>query len=145
MNAASGAGAHPAPHKDRVGFAALLFGACTAPIFWLGQVGLGYGLTAWVCFPGDHPQPLSPDLPLSSALVAFDIVAFAASVAGGVVAWWAWRQTKNEKEGGERHALHTGEGRTRFMALWGIMSSLWFAVAILFNTIASITVPPCLN
>ena len=136
---------HPSPHRDRVSFLALLFGACAAPLFWLGQLGLGYGLTALVCFPGDHPQAPPPNMPLSAALVAFDVIALAACLAGGGVAWWAWRQTWNEQGGGKNHALHTGEGRTRFMALWGIMSSLWFAAAILFNAIASITVPPCLN
>jgi hypothetical protein len=32
----------------------------------------------------------------------------------------------------------------RFLALWGIFSSLWFLCAIIFNTIGSLTVPPCL-
>ena len=145
MSATGQAGAHPAPHRDRVSFGALLFGACAAPLSWLGQLGLGYGLTAQICFPSDHPQALPPDMPVFATLVAFDIIAFAGCIAGGGVAWWAWWQTRNEKDGGERHALHTGEGRTRFLALWGIMSSLWFAAAILFNAIASITVPPCLN
>ena len=36
-----------------------------------------------------------------------------------------------------------GEGRARFMALWGIFSSLCFFCAILFNIIASVTVPLC--
>ena len=35
------------------------------------------------------------------------------------------------------------QGRNRFLALWGMMSSLWFFAAILFNVFASIMVPPC--
>jgi hypothetical protein len=44
-----------------------------------------------------------------------------------------------------RHTLHTGEGRDRFLAMWGLLSSLWFFFAILFSTIASLTVTPCLS
>jgi hypothetical protein len=134
--------AHPAPHEYRVGFWPLMFGTCAAPIAWLGQVMLGYGTTAYGCYPGDHPQNHASAY-LPGTLIAFDVVALAICVGGGAVSWWAWRRTRNEKEGGHRRALHTGEGRTRFMALWGIMSSLWFFGAIVFNVIASITVPPC--
>jgi hypothetical protein len=31
----------------------------------------------------------------------------------------------------------------RFLAIWGLMSSLWFFGAILFNTIATIVAPLC--
>ena len=41
--------------------------------------------------------------------------------------------------------VDAGEGRNRFLALWGMMSSLWFFAAILFNIIASVTVPPCFS
>jgi hypothetical protein len=68
-----------------------------------------------------------------------------ACIAGGLVSWRAWRRSTAGKDRGHRHVLHTGEGRDRFLAMWGIMSSLWFFVAILFNVIASVTVPPCLS
>jgi hypothetical protein len=136
---------HPAPHRDRAGFAVLLFGTCAAPIFWLGQLMLGYGVTAYTCYPGAHPETLADPGTLLSMLMVFDAVALAACVAGGTVSLWAWRQTRDESKGGPRHALHAGEGRTRFLALWGILSSLWFFLAILFNTIASLTVPPCVG
>ena len=42
-------------------------------------------------------------------------------------------------------ALQIGEGRARFLALWGIFSSLCFLIAILFNIIASVTVPICVQ
>jgi len=134
--------AHPAPDDTRIGFWPLMFGACAAPIVWLGQVMLGYGVTAYLCYPADHPQNQSP-APIFIVLIAFDLVALAVCAAGGAVSWWAWRRTRNEKQGSHRHALHAGEGRARFMALWGIMSSLWFLGAVVFNIIASIAVPPC--
>ncbi|MBW8707797.1 MAG: hypothetical protein JF627_00750 [Alphaproteobacteria bacterium] len=134
-----------APETRSVKFLTLLFGACAAPIVWLGQVILGYGVTAYACFPGDHPQALTGSGPLFSALMVFNIVALIVCAAGGLVSWHAWRRSADDKTRGHRHVLHTGESRNRFLALWGIMSSLWFFAAILFNVIASVTVPPCLG
>jgi hypothetical protein len=134
---------HPAPDRDKVSFWALMFGCCAAPIFWLGQLGLGYGLSAQVCYGGNHPTVTAMPGTLQTALIVFDVVAIVAALAGGIVSFASWRATQEEKKGGAHQALHTGEGRARFMALWGIMSSLWFLGAIVFNTIGSLVVPLC--
>jgi hypothetical protein len=136
---------HPAPHRDRAGFLLLLFGASAAPIFWLGQEVLGYWFVAQSCYPGDHPQQVVSGPAVLMAVVVFDIVAVVAAALGGVVSFWCWQQVKGEKEGGFTQAIGIGDGRTRFLAIWGIMSSLWFFFAIAFNAIASLTVPPCLT
>lgn len=136
---------HPSPHRDRVSFWALIFGACAAPIFWLGQMMLGYGVSAIVCYGSDHPTTIASGAALRTALIAFDAVAIVAALAGGAVSYFCWRAVRNEKEGGQRHALDVGDGRARFMALWGIMASLWFFSAIVFSTIASVAVPLCIR
>lgn len=127
-----------APETRSVKFAALLFGTCAAPIFWLGQLMLGYGVTAYVCYPGDHPVALTAPGPLVAALLVFDVVALAASAAGAAVSWTSWRRSRAGEGIG-----HAREGRDRFLAMWGLLSSLWFFFAILFNVIASVMVPPC--
>jgi hypothetical protein len=137
--------AHPAPHRHRVSFWTLMFGACAAPIFWLGQMMLGYSVSAIACYGSDHPTVIASGTTLRTALIVFDAVAIAAALAGGIVSFLCWREVHNEKEGGPRQALALGDGRARFMALWGIMSSLWFLGAIIFSTIASITVPLCVQ
>jgi hypothetical protein len=131
-----------APETRTVSFLTLLFGCVAAPLFWTGQLILGYGVTAQACYPGDHPAALAASGPLFTLLILFDAVALAAAAAGGLVSWRAWRRVR--APGGHTHTLHTGEGRNRFLAMWGLLSSLWFFGAILFNTIASVTVPPCL-
>jgi hypothetical protein len=132
-----------APETHSVKFLRLMFGACAAPVFWIGQVLLGYGVSAFVCFPGDHPVLPSATGPLSHALMAFDAIALLAAALGGWVSWRAWRGAGQQTS--HRDVLHTGEGRDRFLAVWGLLSSVWFLFAILFNTIASLVVPPCLN
>jgi hypothetical protein len=134
---------HPAPHRDKVSFWALMFGCCAAPIFWLGQLTLGYWISAQVCYGSDHPTVTDAPGTLYSALIVFDAVAIVFAILGGIVSWMSWNATQGEKKGGAHEALHTGEGRARFMALWGIMSSLWFLGAIVFGTIGSMVVPLC--
>jgi hypothetical protein len=134
---------HPAPHREKVSFWALMFGCCAAPIFWLGQLTLGYWISAQVCYGSDHPTVTDAPGTLYSALIVFDAVAIVFAILGGIVSWMSWNATQDEKKVGAHEALHTGEGRARFMALWGIMSSLWFLGAIVFGTIGSMVVPLC--
>jgi hypothetical protein len=122
-----------------------MFGACGAPIFWLGQMMLGYGVSAVACYSSDHPTTIASGTVLRTALIAFDAVAIVAALASGIVSYSCWQAVRDEKEGGQRHAFEVGDGRARFMALWGIMSSLWFFSAIVFSTIASVTVPLCVR
>ena len=133
----------PAPDRGKVNFSTLMFGFCAAPIFWIIQLTLGYWASAEACYGGDQPTVTATPGTLHVALVVFDVVAIAAALAGGVVSLGAWRIAQKEKRGGMRHALHVGEGRSRFMALWGIIASVWFLGAIIFNTIGSLVVPLC--
>ena len=128
-----------------VSFAALLFGSCAAPIFWLGQEMLSYVVTAHYCYPGDHPEAIASMASLRAAMFSFDTVAILAAAAGGITAWLCFLKTRpSEEVHGSRH-LAAAEGRAHFLSLWGLFSSLWFFGAIVFNTIASIAVPLCIN
>jgi hypothetical protein len=129
--------------RTPVNFLALLFGAAAAPIAWLGQIMLNYSVTAYACYPGDHPVTIASASALKAAMLAFDGVATLMTVAGGIVAWLCLMKTGIRLREGQPHPA--AEGRARFIAIWGIFSSLWFFGAVLFNTIASLTVPPCLN
>ena len=72
------------------------------------------------------------------------VVAIAGGAAAGSSPGAAWRA--DARQAARAHtAQSTGEGRDRFLALWGMMSSLWFFCAILFNAIASVMVPLCLG
>lgn len=120
----------PAPETREPRFLWLLFGCSVAPLFWLGQMLLDYGITAQVCYPGDHPMNLASAGPLFAILLLSDAAGLMACAAGAFASWRIWRG-------------NVGKGRNRFLALWGLMSSLWFFGAILFNVFASIMVPLC--
>lgn len=132
--------------RHPVSFAALLFGAAAAPVFWTGQLFLNYIVTAHWCYPGDHIEAIASIASLRAAMLTFDIVAILVALAGGITAWLCYLKVRvppNSFEGNRR--LASAEGRARFLAIWGIFSSLWFFGAIVFNAIASLTVPPCLS
>jgi hypothetical protein len=133
--------AHPARTCPGASLAALMFGIAAAPIFWLGQLMLGYGVSAVACYGSDHPTVIASGASLRAALVLFDAVAIVAAVAGLAVSSMCLRALGGEGE----NARATGESRARFMALWGVLSSLWFLAAIVFNAIGSVTVPLCVG
>ena len=136
---------HPSPHRERVNFWVLLFADAVTPIFWSGQLLLGYIVVANGCGGMGSLEWSGDGASLRKTLIAFDAVAIMASLVGGLIAYLAWRKTHQEKDGGATNAINTGEGRSRFMALWGMLSSLWFLLAIVFNTIATLTVPLCIG
>jgi hypothetical protein len=134
---------HPAPHRHVVDFWILVAAGSAAPIFWLGQLILGFLVSAQVCYGGPEPTEVASGAALRGAFYAFDAVALIAGLAGAAVSYICWRSVRNEKPGGENYALQAGEGRTRFLALWGMLSSGIFLGAIVFTIVVSIGVPLC--
>jgi hypothetical protein len=126
----------------RPGFLALMFANIAAPIFWLGQLMLSYLVSSLACYGSDHPTTLASGTALQTALYAFDAVAIVAALAGGTVAFLSWRAVRDSGEE-SGFVAKMSQSRTRFMAQWGMMSSLWFLGAIAFNTIATATVRLC--
>jgi len=136
---------HPAPHGHAVA-RRVLFGALLAgPVAWTAQLTISYGLSSYACFPRAHP--LASALPgwgwVWPAALAINIAALAVAVAAIVVSFRSWQRASEEAPGGHLQLIESGEGRTRFLAVWGIWSGVWFAVGILFNTIGVLWVPLC--
>lgn len=132
----------PVPEARSGSFVTLLLACAAAPIFWAGQVMASYAVSAYVCYPGETPRSGAPGF-LLNLLIAFDAVALAAALLGGVISLSAWRKVRQQHPSATQSDLSAG--RTRLLALWGLMSSLWFFLAILFNVIASLWVPLCAN
>ena len=135
---------HPAPFAGMVP-RWLLFGALlAAPTAWLVQLFAGYGLTAQACFPRETLLPnglvISPAVWPGS--LALNLGAAAVAGVGLSVSLRIWLRTRQEVP--SAHGLIEGaEGRTRFLAVWGFWIGMWFAIGILFNTIAMLELPAC--
>jgi hypothetical protein len=127
---------HPPPQRGRVSIVALLFSLAAGPAAWAAQLMLGYGFSSYACFPGDEPYREAPPPGWGgerALLLVINLVCLLAPLAGGTVAYRAWRDTRGE----------AGESRTCFLALCGMLTSLGFALAILFDTAVIAGVPSC--
>ena len=130
------AAGHPAPHRHRVALAPIAFGLTGAPLAWLALSLVNYGLASQTCVLGRAEGTWA-------ILGAADLLGFGLSLGALWAAYAAWRRTGSEQGGGQQRTLEVGEGRTRFLALCGIVTSLGFAVGILFAFLPILLVPIC--
>lgn len=134
---------HPSPHRGAVSVWVLLFALAAGPAGWVAQLLLGYGLASYACYPSSEPRLTSPPPGWSGEhliLLVINVACLALALGGLFVALGSWRRSRKEKEGG---ALDVGEGRTRFLALCGVLTGLLFSVAIGFDTAPILSVPAC--
>ncbi|KRB86563.1 hypothetical protein ASE00_07695 [Sphingomonas sp. Root710] len=133
---------HPAPHADKLAAPLTAFILMAGPLAWLTQLTAGFAMTSWACFPGDirWAEP-KPGYPL--AAVGVSIICALIAAASGLVAWRKFAEVKQEMSGGTRHLADIGHGRTRFVALWGVILGATFTVTILVTLVAFVLVPPC--
>ncbi len=136
---------HPAPARGSVSSFQIWFGLFGGAAAWTVQLIVNYAIAAHGCYPRYVPLavPVTGQASFSISLVAISILATVIGIAALLVAITAWRHTSGET-GGEAHwLLDTGEGRTRFMAAAGIMTSAVFLLSILFHFAAVIFLGHC--
>lgn len=134
---------HPAPHRRNAGLFSLGFGLAAAPLAWAAQSIIGYALSSYGCFVGPTPRPVPLFVETWSILLALNVAALIIAVLGGAIAYRNWRATREEQGGGSEHLVEIGEGRTRFVAMCGILSSLGFLIATVFTSSAIALAPLC--
>jgi hypothetical protein len=134
---------HPAPHRTRARLFWLWFGIFAAPLAWNLQLLIGSAVSGHVCYPA--LDPLGPQaggqFPWQMGVV--DVLCIVVALVALAVSVVHWRRVHEEKQGGGGHLLDQGEGRTRFMAMLGILNSLLFLVALLFASAHLFFFPPC--
>jgi hypothetical protein len=137
--------AHPAPRRHDASFAQLAFCTIAAPAVWGLRLVINYGIASYFCFPGDTPrQELPGNLGwIWPTLLALDLASIAVALAGAAIAFQLWRSTRHELAVPGSPLIEVGEDRTRFLSLWGLMISLGFFVAVVFELVALWVVPIC--
>ncbi|MDB6086495.1 MAG: hypothetical protein JWN43_4376 [Gammaproteobacteria bacterium] len=136
---------HPAPLADRVTPYQVFVGLCGGPLAWFVQLCVGYALASQPCFANGSPA-IQPSVHLhwtSQAIAAVMLLAVAMAIISFLVSWGAYRRTRHEGGGEHRHLVETGAGRTRFLALWGMLLGSGFAVATAITAVAFILLPRC--
>jgi hypothetical protein len=134
---------HPAPHRAKVNPFLLGFAVVGSPVAWSLEMLVSFPLAAHACFPKDAPV-LSPTIPgLSGILCGIEIALFVVGALATAASVVCWRRTRKEKSGGTHHLLEVGEGRTRFIALSGLIISIGFLIALVFEAAALYLVRSC--
>ena len=137
---------HPAPASGQVAPVWLFAGLAGAPAAWVMQMLVDYGLASNACTltQGRHGQQASAGFAGETwVLMAVNLAFFAVAVGAGLLSRSHWNTTRGETAGGVHAQLSIGEGRTRFVALAGMMTAFTFALAILFDTVEPLIVPLC--
>lgn len=126
----------PAPDRGRVGRWLLTFALAAAPLAWSLQIGAGAAFGAFACPAGDGPvRPDGIDW-AATAMIAVNLGALVLAVAGLIAAWVCLGRTGHSETDSFRGVLDAGEGRSRFLAVWGLFTGVLFVFAIAFNTVS---------
>jgi len=125
--------AHPAPHRDQVGLTWLLIAMFAPPAAWSAHLIVNYATASRVCFPDRVPH-FTPSVHwLWLLLIIIDIISLAISAFAALLAHRSWRATSEEMADHPSPIVETGEGRTRFLAIWGFFIGTGFFVAVIFD------------
>lgn len=134
---------HPAPDRGRVGRWMLAFALFAGPLAWSLQIAAGAVLGSFACPTGDGPaRPGGIDW-AQAAMVAVNLAALAVAVAGLLAARLCLGRTGRSETETFRGVLDAGEGRSRFLSVWGLFSGALFVFAIAFNTVSVFWVGLC--
>jgi hypothetical protein len=143
---------HPAPERSHVRVGVLWFGLFGGPVAWSVQTLVNLPLASHACFPQLFPLDTPATGGLRGIVFVVSILAVLVSIAAASAAWRAWQSTRHEHQQGsgkanqhqaEAAALETGEGRTRFMALAGLLTSMTFVLVSLVHLSTVFLVTPC--
>lgn len=126
---------YPAPARARVSWLIVGFGLVAAPVAWLVQVNASVVFGSKQC----QGEPAGWHL----AIVVVGIAAAVLALAALASAASAWSSTRAEGPGDHHAALTSGHGRTRFLALSGIIFSCMFLVAVIFALFVPWMVSAC--
>ena len=145
MNAEAPLTHHPAPKRHAVRLHESFFALFGGPIAWFVQLNVGFALASQPCFRNGERTVMPQWMPdwTWEAMIALMILACAVALLAALVSWRAWARTGDEAAGDHRHVLEVGSGRTRFLALWGVVLGTGSALATALTAVAFFFLPRC--
>jgi hypothetical protein len=136
---------HPAPARHRVGARALWFGVLGAPAAWSAHTVIATSINSSACIvdrDATAPAGVQAGTVIWIVLLVLSVTLLVVAVSGLVTSIMNWRST-TRAEVGKEELLDIGEGRTRFMAMGGILLGAIFSLLLVFNSIAVLIAPQC--
>ena len=138
---------HAAPHRGMVALWLLAYGLFGAPTAWALQLISNYALMSHYCYPLQTPRS-SPEFGGVRVLsIAISALLLIVAIGALVVAIRSWSITRHEagvrKTTPHHEAAEIGEGRTRFLAMSGILVSGIFVFGVLMAGVPLVLMPIC--
>jgi hypothetical protein len=135
----------PAPLAARVGRWQMAFGIIAGPAAWFIQVCAGEALSSEPCFPDGYRRVLPPAAFNWTwpALIALMLLCAVVALVAFLVSWRNYLATRAEVPGALGGLMDEAAGRTRFMALWGMLYGAGFCLFTLFTLAAYLNLPRC--
>jgi hypothetical protein len=113
------------------------------PFLWSAQSIVGYAISSRTCFAGDELR-VTPRLDhLGAILLTISVAAFAMCLVSASSAYRNWLATRQEQGGDSAELIERGEGRTRFLAISGVLVGATFALATAFSAVSIMLSPLC--
>jgi len=128
---------HPAPDRGRVRNSVLFFGLAAGAFAWSVELAATASLGGAACVTGDGPK-----FGFTSAgwatitLTVINLVALLTAFGALAISWRNMKRASALEGMDVGGVLDAGEGRTRFISVWGIFAGILFILAIGFNTVA---------
>jgi hypothetical protein len=119
----------------------LATGLLAAPFAWLLDELGSYFIAATACQLKASGDALTMVRGSSPAYIVLTAVTWLIALGGLWIALHNWRKTRDEPTGGGHHLL--GEGRTRFVAMCGLMTSISFTLGFVYLTLQMVAAPLC--
>jgi hypothetical protein len=135
--------AHPAPHRRRTTLLALIFVTVGPPLAWSVHLIVNYAFASQSCYPDGRPLIAPSFRGLWPLLIAVDVMSLVISACAAVLAYRLWQVTAREMPEPEPAMMEAGEGRTRFLAIWGMLIAIGFFVAVIFDFVGLWILPIC--
>jgi hypothetical protein len=132
--------AHPAPERHRVSLGLLATALIAVPSMWALRLVVNYGIDSHFCFPTETRRNVLPGWAWPT-LLGIDLATVAVTIIAMLVSYHYWRRTRDEVA--DAPLIETGEGRSRFLAVWALIVGVGFLIAVLFDLVGLWIVPVC--
>jgi hypothetical protein len=135
---------HPSPDRGAVSGREIFVGLFAAPVAWSLQLSANAAVAGLACIgeTGSASGATGSGAAATGsgaaalAIAIVNLLAVALALAGLAVSMRSLRRTRGEMVERSGGVMQAGEGRTRFLSVWGVWASGLFLIATGANTIA---------
>jgi hypothetical protein len=135
----------PAPKRPAIQLHQSFFALFGGPLAWFAQLNAGFALASQPCFLNGE-RTLVPHWSADCtwpSMIALMSIACMIALLSMLISWRAYARTDDEGADDHCRVIEAGNGRMRFLALWGIFLGAGSALATASTAVAFFVLPRC--